>query len=370
MTSALDSRPGRAPFDVDPDSSFETLAHAAIELELRHPNTALRGMPEDMLKETALEGLMIMHEAIVRCLVRGDLPATYRTSGSAVRTLLNRLSESQSPSMARDLNVKGEAADARLNNMPVQPTIYAQYMVDAKDGLGPDSPQLHRIIKRMREYCDAKNNHQDAYRVDTHANPPQSNSTARIANTLRFCDALEERLQWDQHPERRPLAEIGYTQSLWKRLGDHRAHRGSTKVMNLFESICIDEFGETKFRVDQHVVALLENANQESVMEAVLARMANAYHYSGFGFNIGGAGGSCTSALSFTADEYLRFANYNDAVYLENHEREASIRHEIMQLEVTRQAGILAGERFNLEKDMQAILVAGKGKGKLPRMND
>jgi hypothetical protein len=302
------------------------------------------GLPEDRkprLLATACGVLQAMDTRLIHCLIRGDLPKRYREDKD-VKCIIDRLWRSQDPPFG---SVKDTA---------VQPAVYIQYLT-SREGSGLNASQYRIVIRRMREYAIMQDVDY-ALKVDTFM--PSSKSTMRMVKNrrlrylnsqpdtppsferigwiLRFCEALEHRVESDPRIEEHPLREVGYSHNAQRRLAEHKAQYNSNFLMNLIEVICNIEFRD-RFHFDQYIVAKLDDVHQAVMAEVILTRLASGYIPSGMGLSFWTAGKSTESAWEFTAAKYQLFQlqTYDEGPFRFNHKWERDLR--AAEAEATRQ---------------------------------
>lgn len=261
--------------------NYHTLANSLLDDELQH-STVLHGTDRSFLERTTKLTLESMDTRVVHGILRGDLPVAYRTD-QTTKKVLDYLLWSQ------------QAITPGLYRTKTQPVIYINYLVD-KNGFGLRKEECDKLVQRLREYV-GKQDALFACRVDTQRQLGQwsfrrsekgerkylGRETAKERSEIvdKFCRYLE--INTEQQGDKShlvPFREVGYTNNATRRLREHQAHRNSNFLMNLIQAVCEVEFN-SKFRLDQYIVARLCKAEQAQVGEAILTRLADGYISSG-----------------------------------------------------------------------------------------
>jgi hypothetical protein len=263
---------------VDHIENYRTLHERLLNDETKISKSLVRRDDVHLLL-TGLGVLQAMDTRIIHCLVRGDLSKRYRQD-SEVQIVINELWRSQTIPFDKD------------DDVPVQPAVYIQYLVD-KDGVGPTAAEYTILITRMRNYAKLRDTSY-ALRIDNFTKvggiatattikngfrkylnraSDEAPSSERVGHVLAFCNALEKRVKKDPEIEKHPLREVGYSNSAHRRLREHAAHQSSNFLMNLAEVIFGVEFGD-KYHLDQYVVARLYAPYQAVLAEILITRLA------------------------------------------------------------------------------------------------
>jgi hypothetical protein len=312
--------------------SYTTLASNLLWIDELVEWYGLREVSKTWLLATACGFLEAMDTRLIHCLIRGDLPTRYRKDKD-VKCIIDQLWRSQDPPFGSPKDIA------------VQPAIYIQYLT-SREGCGLNVSQYKIVIRRMREYAIMQDVDY-ALKVDTFM--PSSKSTMRMVknrrlrylnsqpNTppsferigwiLRFCEALERRVENEPRIEEHPLREVGYSHNAQRRLAEHKAQYNSNFLMNLIEVICNIEFPD-RFHFDQYIVAKLDDVSQAVMAEVMLTRLASGYIPSGMGLSFWTEGKSTESAWEFTAAKYRRFQlqTYDEGPFQFNHKWERDLR--------------------------------------------
>jgi hypothetical protein len=321
--------------------SYTTLASSLLRID---ELVEWYGLPEDdkpRLLATARGVLQAMDTRLIHCLIRGDLPKRYREDKD-VKCIIDRLWRSQDPPFG---SVKDTA---------VQPAIYIQYLT-SREGCGLNVSQYRIVIRRMREYAIMQDVDY-ALKVDTfmlcskstmrmvknrrlrylNSQPDTPPSFERIEWIMRFCKALEHRVENEPRIEEHPLREVGYSHNAQRRLAEHKAQYNSNFLMSLIEVICNIEFPD-RFHFDQYIVAKLDHAHEAVMAEVILTRLASGYIPSGVGLSFWTAGKSVESAWEFTAAKYQLFQlqTYDEGPFRFNQKWERDLR--AVEVKATRQ---------------------------------
>lgn len=125
-------------------------------------------------------------------------------------------------------------------------------------------------------------------------------SKSRIDRGLKFCTNLRKRLaaippEKMDDPLEVPLIEIGYSMDISSRLRDHRNHRNSNPIMNLFEAIVSVQW-PGKFTLWQFVIHCCCKPNRAALGEIFFTRLCEGYIFNAGGFSTYQAGVSVASA--------------------------------------------------------------------------
>ena len=282
LSSIPAGTPGGSSVYANHLETYATLVDKLFEFEFGTPafSHVSKRLPVVLLAQNIL---MSINTRLIHALILGDLPRQYRVDAD-MRKAIDRLWRDQQPA------VGNRTADTK------QPVIYIQYIVD-RDGYGLNAAQRRTVIDSMLKYCDG-NDPDHAFRIDsahpgtkwqrslsnlgrrrylartTHENPSHSRQ-----HHLRAFYSLWAQ-NTDAHPADArliPLREVGYTNGAMRRLLEHRCHRSSNFLMNLVEAICAVEYGDT-FHLSQYVVTPLFKAQQASLAEIIITRLADGKH--------------------------------------------------------------------------------------------
>lgn len=139
-------------------------------------------------------------------------------------------------------------------------------------------------------------------------------SDARVAQTINFCDRLQDRLDaipaGDQDkPLAHPLMEVGYSKRSIERLKKHAAHESSNYLMNLFEAIFEVLASDPRANfpqifLEQHIIYLIWRVEQAEISEIGWTKLAEGYTCNAGGFSHYPAGQSNYSAQKVPAQEW------------------------------------------------------------------
>lgn len=285
-------------------NTYSSLRTALLDDELAS-STVLRGTKCSFIERTANNILMSMDKRVLHGLVRGNLPILYRNDG-IVKQIINRLTPA-----------------TLVMRETEQPTIYINYIVD-RHGYGLNAVERTLLIQRLRQYIN-KVDHDFATQVDTYIDISKwsflqshrgdrkylgDGETEKDRRDIveRFCSNLQNNtLKLGPHCHLYPFREVGYTDNSMVRLEQHRKHNSSNFLMNLIQAICGVEF-VSKFTLDQYVVARLWEAEQATVGEIIVTRIADGYVDSGVGMSFWSAGRNNTSAWNFSSGDLSELA--------------------------------------------------------------
>ncbi|KAF2166009.1 hypothetical protein M409DRAFT_55361 [Zasmidium cellare ATCC 36951] len=195
-------------------------------------------------------------------------------------------------------------------------------------------PDIATEIDNFRAPYSTAANAQRGYRkyfVCTRRDGTRYMSRKRIDILRLFCERLSGRLSKisgddADRPLMAALVEVGFSIYVFRRLANHRAHRGSNFIQNIFESVCHHLFGD-KFGIHQHIIYLGSNRMQGSLAETILTRICQGYVFNAGGFSFHPAGqnnssGTCCDSKRFTVDQYATWRSWalENSSVRENHE--------------------------------------------------
>jgi hypothetical protein len=194
-------------------------------------------------------------------------------------------------------------------------------------------------------------------------------STTRQAKTVAFLTALKARcLAVPENERDKPLpgglSEIGYTYTTEIRLRNHREHRSSNYIMNLFDSALALKWPQ-RFSVHQFIMFLCADATQGSIAEILFTRLALAYTGNGGGFTHYPPGRSNQSAGGFDTEQWQRWWRRTMEICRSAENEEEQLR----QFEATEQANTSKLQRLQAIQDEIAQYEAQEAFGTAPGMD-
>ncbi|KAK4556775.1 hypothetical protein LTR86_006346 [Recurvomyces mirabilis] len=198
------------------------------------------------------------------------------------------------------------------------PFVYLNELADEK-GLSPSPNELQEAIKIARGYYEGTDKHWAA-RIDHYKTPYRTPaqrrdplfrkylytttgnlSQRRIARGLAFCAHLEERLatvspELRDEPLAVPLVEIGYSHNVDKRLVEGLEHKGSNRIMGLFDCI-VGLLHVQRFRIQQFVIYACVDPDGAALAQLLFTRLNEGYigNVGGFSYYAAGINGPSAS---------------------------------------------------------------------------
>ncbi|ORY12138.1 hypothetical protein BCR34DRAFT_600886 [Clohesyomyces aquaticus] len=184
---------------------------------------------------------------------------------------------------------------------------------------------LQPSVARARRWNRAltKAGHRRYLAKDGYITPAQPSYTQGV---YAFAEAVYRRVQslnLSEEDMKKPfnpaMAEIGYTCNCEGRLREHRSHRCSNRLMNLFEAVCMVLFGN-RYRIRQFVIYLVWEPDQAAVAEMIFTILVNGFVGQGAGFTFCNPGISVASARKVSVKRWTEFAAWtiHQSPYLKN----------------------------------------------------
>ncbi|KAI7294215.1 hypothetical protein KC343_g129 [Hortaea werneckii] len=223
---------------------------------------------------------------------------------------------------------------ARVEEVPEQPRIYANYLVELSTGRSLTPRQMNMIAETALKYpfdddlaevMDRQIGHSIS-RYFTHCgarkylNKREGDwcdypSRDRTKNLGILCRALKRRCaavdptQWDK-PMPGSFVEFGFSSQVKTRLEQHENHISSNYLMNLLEAISKAKLG-SGFGFDRFVIYHIHAFDLVELAEVYWTRSGQGYCKNGGGCSHAAAGRSTDSRHNFTASDYDAFFDYS-----------------------------------------------------------
>ncbi|KAI6835784.1 hypothetical protein KC332_g5425 [Hortaea werneckii] len=221
----------------------------------------------------------------------------------------------------------------RVEEVPEQPRIYANYLVELSTGRSL-TRQMNMIAETALKYpfdddlaevVDGAIGHSiSTYFTHCGARKYLSKregdwcnypSLAHAKDLGILCRALKRRCaavdptQWDK-PLPGSFVEFGFSSQVKTRLEEHQNHINSNYLMNLLEAISKAKLG-SGFGFDRFVLYHIHGLDLVELAEVYWTRCGQGYSKNGGGCSYAAAGGSTDSRHSFTASDYDDFFDYS-----------------------------------------------------------
>ncbi|KAL8941708.1 MAG: hypothetical protein Q9216_002081 [Gyalolechia sp. 2 TL-2023] len=141
---------------------------------------------------------------------------------------------------------------------------------------------------------------------------------------FEFVGNMRERLDREFAAKRKhtpltaPVVEVGFSDCVLRRSGQHRQHQGSNYMMNLAEAV-FEYYFPGMFHLHQHVIYHCWREIQPRYSEMLLTRLAQGYIYNAGGFSHYGAGFSNSS--SFRRRSQKEWNQFHLEVWNDNFEK-------------------------------------------------
>lgn len=289
------------------------LVRLLLKHEVEDELTKFKKVPEDEEERDELfKGLVLIlvsiDEGLLKAIIQGQVTRQAQNVNSPVSNVLEHMKTHQ--------------------DQP--PAIYLNSICDT-EGVSPTPCQWLVVCDLMERYV--RPGHESdvlATKIDEAVHPPERASTPdpkrmkhthrynegkgwlhcehdengddRRKNIFKFVREMRNRLQEEcakgrEHtPLTAPVAEVGFSNDVLKRLKRHRHHRGSNCIMNLAQAAFEYRFPDL-FHLHQHVIYHCWRETQPWGSEILLTRLAQGYIYNAGGFNHQGAEDSNSSAF-------------------------------------------------------------------------
>ena len=347
------------------------LARLALTAEVEGCKT-LHGMNFRDIAFIGCDVLVSTHPDILSAIIRGDVARTY-CRNKDFRDLLDsiRVHERGDNQPAIYMNQIGDVngkSPTPNDILSVLPLIIGYVK-------GTDVDYIQKIDRRMDTARTKARPTDMQYRKYMYKGDRVSDG--RQTKTLAFLTALEARclaVPENERDEPLPgcLSEVGYTYTTETRLRNHREHRSSNYIMNLFDSALALKWPQ-RFTVHQFVIFLCVDATQGSTAEILFTRLAVGYTGNGGGFTHYPPGRSNESVQRFDTEQWQRWWKWTNRIcqITENHakqiqlweaaEREVAAKSAQLQAlreEIEQYEGLSTEETANLTFEDQQKLLA------------
>ncbi|KAL9023097.1 MAG: hypothetical protein Q9196_007389 [Gyalolechia fulgens] len=301
------------------------LVRLLLEQEERMEQSPLREWPEDQGESDELFQALVLilasiDEQLLKAIINGQVARHSQIPNDPVSSILMRINHRSDP----------------------PPSIYINSICDA-EGMSPTPFQWRLICESMNLYVLGNRESDElAIDVDQLIHPseqwPKPTTRARARShrytewgtrirdesdlvcvhrretISEFAGNMQERLDQEYAAKRKhtpltaPVVEVGFSDSVVRRLGQHRRHQGSNYIMNLAEAL-FEYHYPGMFHLHQHVIYHCWREIQPWYSEILLTRLAQGYIYNAGGFSHFGAGFSNSSSFTRRSEkEWDRFS--------------------------------------------------------------